>query len=378
MSAVFSGTVQGSFTSNGQTQYITIREGVDWMWVQNLTVMAASQTTAVGAEYKWQRGMAPNSQIAYLKSNAANAANLVQYTTAGGFQFFDNTINTLGASQAITSISTATPPLVTVTSTTTGLSNGSIVRIFNTTSGQQLGGLDFTINDLTANTSFSLVYMDPIAAATTGSYRLVPYNPYFYPPTRVISRITPGPSANAAGKLPASSTIVTFTVTHNFTIGQRVRFVVPTVTSAAYGMPQLNGVEATIIGVGQVDDTAPRSISSVALQYNTITVDVDTTAFGTFAWPLTADPVHTPAQVVPVGEKTAQAIAGGSIGVVTSTGMTTATYAVTTVGTQDILGDSEVNIGQIGMALQGGINFPGGSSGDLIQWVAGKSYSGGF
>lgn len=376
MSAVFSGTVQGSFTSNGTTKYINIREGVDWMWVQNLTVMGASQTTAVAAEFKWQLGMGPNSQIAYFKSNAANAANLVQYTTAGGFQFFDNTINTPGPSQAITSISTATPPLVTVTSTTTGLANGSIVRIFNTVSGQQLGGLDFTINDLTANTSFSLVYMNAIAAATTGSYRLIPYNPYFYPPTRVISRITPGPSANSV--LPSSSTVVTFTVTHNFTIGQRIRFVVPTVTALAYGMPQLNEVEATIIGVGQADSTAPRSIGGVALQYNTITVDVDTTAFGTFAWPLTADPVHTPAQVVPVGEKTAQAIAGGSIGVVTSTGTTTASYAVTTVGTQDILGDSEVNIGQIGMALQGGAGFPGGASGDLIQWVAGKSFSGGF
>lgn len=377
MSVVFSGTVQGSFTSNGQTKYLNIRESVDWMIVQNLTVMAASQTTAVAAEFKWQRGvMAPNSQIAYFKSNAANAANLVQYTTAGGFQLFDNTVNTPGASQAITSISTATPPLVTVTSTTTGLSNGSVIRIFNTTSGQQLGGLDFTINDLTADTSFSLVYMNAIAAATTGSYRLIPYNPYFYPPTRVISRIVSGPSANSA--LPASSTVVTFTVTHNFTIGQRVRFVVPTVSALAYGMTQLNNVEATVIGVGQADVTAPRSIGSVALQYNTITVDVDTTAFGSFVWPLTADAVHTPAQVVPVGETTAQAIAGGSIGVVTSTGATTATYAVTTVGTQDILGDSEVNIGQIGMALQGGAGFPGGASGNVIQWIAGKSFSGGL
>ena len=375
MSAVFSGTEQGTFISTGNTQFLNIREGVDWMWVQNLTVMAANQTTAVAGEFKWQRQMDPNSMIAYYKSNAANAANLVQYTTAGGFQLFDNTVNIPGPSQAITSISTATPPLVTVTSTTTGLSNGSIVRIFNTTSGQQLGGLDFTINDLTANTSFSLVYMNAIAAATTGSYRLIPYNPYFYPPTRVISRITPGPSANTA--LPASSTVVTFTVTHNFTIGQRIRFIVPTVTALAYGMPQLNLVEASIIGIGQADSVAPRSIGSVALQYNTITVDVDTTAFGTFAWPLTADPVHTPAQVVPVGERTATALAGGSIGVVTSTGATTATYAVTTVGIQDILGDSELNIGFNGIALQGGLNFPGGSSGDRIIWVAGKSFSGG-
>lgn len=374
MASVFSGTMQGTFTSNGNTQFIALREGVDWMIVQNLTIMAANQTTAVAAEFKWQYGMDPNSQLAYFKSNAANAANLVQFTTVGGFQLFDNTVNTLGASQAITAISTATPPLVSAT-TTTGLANGSIVRIFNTASGQQLGGLDFTINDLTADTSFSLVYMNAIAAATTGTYRLVPYNPYFYPPTRVISRITPGPSANSA--LPASKTVVTFTVTHNFTIGQKIRFVVPTVTALAYGMTNLDGVEATIVGIGQADSVAARSIGSVALQYNTITVDVDTTAFGTFAWPLTTDPVHTPAQVVPVGENTAQAIAGGSIGVVTSTGATSASYAVTTVGTQDLLGDSEINIGQIGIALKGGAGFPGGASGNRMQWIAGKSFSGG-
>lgn len=334
MSSVFSGTVQGSFTSTGATKILQIREGVDWIKVYNLTVLGASQTTAVAGEFYWQFGFPQNSQIAYLKSNAANAANLTQYTTAGGFSFVNSTINNPGPSVAITSITNATPPVV-ATGSTLNLATGSVVRIYNTVGAQQLGGIDFTIGAVIANTSFTLAYMSAIAAATTGSYRIIPYDPYFYPPTRVITKIS-----------QATQAIVTLAVTHQYTIGQVIRFVIPTVTPTAYGMTQLNGVQATIVNVGAAD---------VDGTTNTITVDVDTTAFTAFAWPLTTDPVHTPAQIVPVGENSAQAFASNV----------------------NVLGDSEVNIGFIGIALTGGAGFPGGANGNLMFWVAGKSFSGG-
>lgn len=334
MSSVFSGTMQGSFTSTGATKILQIREGVDWIKVRNLTVLGADQTTAVAGEFYWQFGFPQNSQIAYLKSNAANAANLTQYTTAGGFSAVNNTINVPGPSVAITSITNATPPVV-ATGSTLNLAAGSVVRIYNTVGAQQLGGLDFTIGAVVANTSFTLAYMRGIAAATTGSYRIIPYDPYFYPPTRVITKIS-----------QATQAIVTLSVTHGYTIGQVIRFVIPTVTPTAYGMTQLNGVQATIVNVGQADTNGIT---------NTITVDVDTTAFTAFAWPLTTDPVHTPAQIVPVGENTAQAIASNT----------------------NLLSDSEVNLGYIGIALTGGAGFPGGANGDIMYWVAGKSFSGG-
>lgn len=334
MSVVFSGTNQGSFTSDGTTKILQIRADVDWMYVYNTTIAAANQTTAVGVKFYWQRGFPQGAMWAMFKSNAANAANLDQYLTTNGFSLVNNTINVPGPSIALSAISNATPPVVS-TANTSGLSNGDTVRIFNTTGGQQLGGLDFTIGALSANTSFTLAYGPTIVAATTGTYRRIPYDPYFYPPTRVISKISQDTQA-----------IVTLTVTHNFTIGQRIRFVIPTVTAAAYGMTELNLVEATIVDINQADDDGVT---------NTITVDVDTTGFTAFAWPLTADPIHTPAQVVPVGENTAQAIASGT----------------------DILGDSERNIGFIGIALTGGANCPGGANGNVMYWVAGKSFSGG-
>lgn len=336
MSAVFSGTVQGTFTGTGSNIVLPIREGVDWINVYNTTIAAASQTTAVGVQYYWQYGMPQGAMIAYFKSNAAGAANLTQYLTTGGFYGYDNTINLPGASTGLTAISTATPPVVS-TSNTAGLAAGSVVRIFNTTSAQQLGGIDFTIGSVITNTSFTLAYGPTISpAGTTGTFRIIPFDPYFYPPTRVISNIS-----------NATQAIVTLTVTHQYTIGQVIRFVVPNVTALAYGMTQLDGVQATIVNIGQADTNG---------YTNTITVNVDTTSFGTFAWPLTADPVHTNAQIVPVGENTAQAIASNV----------------------NLLGDSEVNIGQIGVTLIGGANHPGGANGNVMFWVAGKSFSGGL
>ena len=357
MSAVFSGTVQGSFTSNGSAKILQIREGIDWINVYNTTQMAANQTTAKGVQYYWQFGFPQGAMIAYFKSNAANAANLSQYLTSGGFSIVNNTINTPGPLTAITSISSASPPVVTVTSSTSTLSNGSIARLYNVTSDLQLGGLDFTVGSVTANTSFTLAYMSSaaVAAGTGGNFAVIPYDPYFYPPVRIIAAIDVATAAGcvaAAGSpaLAANQAIITLTVTHAFTIGQVVKFVIPTVTSAAYGMTQLNNVQGTIISVGDTSSTAAGATT------NTIRVNVDVSSFGTFAWPASSDPVHTPAQVVPVGENSAQAILSGS----------------------NFIGDSEVNQGFLGISLAGGAGSPGGANNDVIYWVAGKSFSGGL
>jgi len=335
MSAVFSGTVQGSFTSTGAATILQIREGIDWINVYNTTQMAASQSTAVGVQYYWQFGMPQNAMIAYFKSNAANAENLSQYLTTGGFSIVNNTLNVPGPSIAITAVSNATPPLVS-TANTNSMSAGNIVRLYNVSGAQQLGGIDFTIGTVVTNTSFTLAYAPTIVAGTTGTYRTIPYDYYFYPPTRVITNIS-----------QAVNPIVTLAVTHAFTIGQRVRFIIPTVTSLAYGMTALNQVETTIVNINQADTNG---------YTNTITVNTDTSAMSAFAWPLTADPVHTPAQIVPVGEYTAQAITSGT----------------------NILGDSEVNNGYLGILLPGGASHPGGAASDVIYWVAGKSFSGGL
>lgn len=335
MSVVFSGTNQGVFTSTGAAKILQIREDVDYLHVYNQTVIAAN-TASIGKQYYWQRGFAADTGMEWQNNAGATAVNLIWLTT-GGFTLVNNTINTPGASVALTSITNATPPVV-ATGSTAGLSAGDVVRLFNVAGAQQLGGLDFTIGTIVANTSFTLAFMRAIVAATTGTYRRIPYDPYFYPPTRVISKIR---TVVVSG---ANATQVTMTVTHNYTVGQRVRFLIPTVTALAFGMPTLNQVEGSIIAINTAD------VNGVT---NTITVDVDSSAMGTFAWPLTANGAFTPAQIVPVGENTATANA---------------------FGVNPYL-DSEINQGFIGIQLAAGADSPAGQVGDVIYWVAGKSFN---
>lgn len=319
---------QGRFTSDGENVTLSIRSDVDWMMVYNTTEAAAAQTTALGVKYYWQRGFPAGAKWTTFKSNAANAANLEQYITSSGFTLVDDsdapTYGTLNAT--ITAISAAAIPVVT-NSGTNGLVAGDTVRLTNVTGAQHLGGMTFTVgkNTLTT-TTFSLDYMVQIAAATTGSWSKLKNRSSFVPQRRFITSIT-----------QASQAVITMSVDHGYSIGNTVRLIVP----AVYGMTQMNGLLGTVVD------------STISAADNTITVDIDSTAFTAFAFPTTGAVPFTFAEVVPVGENTAEALATG----------------------HDILSDATDNLGEIGMLLVAGANCPAGAANDVMYWVAGKSFS---
>ena len=321
----------GMFTSTGANVYLSLPSGVDWIRVRNLTQANTNQTVAIGVEYYWQAGMAQNSEYIYFKSNAANAINLIEYNLTGGFNYFNNTVNTPGAlTSTITAISAAAIPVVTNTGNN-GLVPGSMVRLINIVGGSQISGIDFTVgyNTLSA-TTFSLDYMAQIVAATTGSFRVIPYNPYFYPSKRVITSIT-----------QAAQAVITFSVTHSYQEGQAIRITVP----AAFGMVEMNGLLATVVAVNNATTGAGA---------NSITVNINSTGFTAFAWPLTGVvQAFTPALAIPVGEDTADALSQGV----------------------NILSDATVNDGAIGMILTGGTGFPGGANADVMIWEAGTFFN---
>ena len=334
MSVVFSGTNQGRFVSSGNATIIPLPSSADWMWVRNETVSYAAGA-GTGAEFYWQRGMTQGRGTIYTKTAVTGALVVAQIAANAGFYLVDTSVNLPGPSLALTGITAGNPPVVN-TANTGSLSNGDVVRIFHTVGALQLGGLDFTIGNISAGVSFELSYMEPIANANpgAGTFRRIPYNPIFYPRSRYITKIF---SSN-------QEAIVTLSVTHGFTVGQVVRFIVPTVTAAAFGMTELNGLQATIVAIGQADDDGVT---------NTITVDIDVSGFSAFAFPLTTAPGFTPAQVVPMGENTAEALMQGV----------------------DILGDATVNQGFFGLQLNAGASSPAGVAADEIYWVAGKSFS---
>jgi hypothetical protein len=343
MFEVFSGNLGGSFVSAGTAQFLPFPTGVDWIRVQNQTVSYVGGA-GTGAEFFWRKGMTDGRGTIYVKTAGNNALQVGQIAANAGFFYQDTTINNPGARVALTGITGANPPVVNTGSTAGLIANSTIVRIFNTVGATQLGGIDFTVGTVVANTSFTLAYMAAIAAANpgAGSYRIIPYNPYFYPSIRTITKIS---QANPA--------IVTLSVTHNYQVGMQVKFVVPTVTAVAFGMTQLNEVVATIINVGQADADGVT---------NTITVDVDTTAFTAFAWPLTGAPGFTPPQVVPVSENTAYA--NNPVLSVPQPFAPVNPYL-----------DSTLNTGAVGLLLQAGTLSPAGVATNIISWQAGKCWN---
>lgn len=336
MSVVFTGTNQGRFTSTGVPVTINLRSDLDWMNVYNYTQMIDAGVGANQAvQCYWQRGMPQGGGIKYIRVTGESQINTAEITAGTGFYLVDSSVNVPGALQTLTAISADAIPRV-ATAATAVVNTGDIVRIYNTVDAEQLAPLDFTVGSISAGVYFQLAYMAQIAAGTTGTWRRIPFDPLYYPRSRYITKIT-----------QAAQAVVTLSVTHGYTIGQEVRFVIPFVRSAdgadpaVYGMTELDGLQGSIVDINKTN--------------NTITVDIDTTGFTAFAFPLTADAGFTPAQVIPIGENTATAL--------------------NAIPSANILDDATYNTGYLGIQLKAGAGSPAGVNNDVIYWVAGKSFS---
>ena len=316
---------QGRFTADGNNVTLSIRSDVDWMQVYNLTQMAA--TNNVGVQYYWQRGFEENTTnggISYFKSGGGNSLNGGIFNNM--FTLVDTSGNPIGSQVATTASTNVAQPVIS-TGSTSGLVTGSIVRLSSMANVPNIMSMDFEIDTVVANTSFRMRWALANAVGAVGGagfYRIVKFDPIYYPRRRFIVNIS-----------QAGSAVVTCSVTHGFTVGQEVRFQVP----SAFGMVEIDNMAGTITAV----NTAA----------NTFTVNINSSAFTAFAFPAPGAVPFTYAQVVPVGEDTAQALSSSV----------------------NILADATVNEALIGMILTGGADNPGGDAADIMYWVAGKSFS---
>jgi len=304
----------GSFTSDGAAHSIALRSDFDIFRVWNQTQAATTQTTGRGCKFEWQRGLAAGAGFMFTKQNSSNALDL-EFITTGGFTRVDQSSQVLGAEQATsgTDVTQANPAVVTVTAH--GYSNGDRVRIYGTTGMLQIAGYDFTIGSVSTN-DFELSYLDSsgfAAVATAGFVRKVPNNPIYSPQANRITAIT-----------AANPMVVTLAVTHGLSVGEKIRLFV----TSDFGMTEANGLLGEITAVSTVN--------------NTVTLDIDSSGFTTFAFPTSADAALgvTPAHIVPVGDATS-----------------------TLAGSMD-------NTAQIVMELGAGADGPAGSTSDVIYWEA--------
>lgn len=331
----------GKFLSDGNAKYLSIRSDVDYIRVINYSNSVASVAgSALYSDFYWQRGMLAAGGLAHVRAMTTGVLTIAELV-GNGFTLIDSNNTPPSAAYALTAISGATPPVVTSAAGAPYVSSGDIVRIYSTTGATQFGGIDFTATAINS-TTFSLPYAPTIAAGTNGTFRVV-QDTAFYPRNRTISSIS-----------QASQAVVKTTVTHGFTVGQRVRFIVPSLDATYFGMTELNGLEGNVVQV--------YSGSSASL-LNTFTVDIDTSGFTAFAWPLTGVGAFTPAQVVPVGVNTPSAINPAT------------PVANQMVAPTNPFLDATRNLGFLGIKLAGGATGPAGAANDVIYWEAGKAFN---
>ncbi len=325
--------VQGRFVSDGTPKILSIPSSVDWIEVHNLT--AQDQNAAdLGIEFYFQRGMVDGRGLIWTKlgTQVNDPVTAGRMAFGDGFFLIDSSDPTqqLSAAVAITNTTNATNPVIS-TANTSGLRVGSIVRLYNMSTGNGVNGKDFVVDAVVANTSFRLggVFATaPFAnGAATGTYRIVNYEPAFYPPYRYIINIT-----------AAAQAVVTLSVPSLYEVGQEVTFQIP----EGYGMTEMTGLTGTITAVTNANASP------------SITVDIDSTAFTAFTFPtLNATGFRAKAIVAPVGIDTAAVLAVGG----------------------DILNDAVYNTTIKGVKLMAGTLSPAGQANDIIYWTAGKSFT---
>lgn len=339
-------TQQGRFTGTGSAIILPLRGGVDWMRVYNYTQSNFASGAGTGTNAKsfaWFTGMAAGDGFVSI-NNAGATADLLTTSSAltvGGFTYLDSSLQIPGPQVAIGSGTNATPPILTVASTA-GLSTRNIIRLTSSATAPNAAGVDYSIEVLNG-TTFALYNMiAPGALFGASSYRLIAFDPIFYPRNRVICNMT-----------AASQCVVTTTVDHGYQVGDQVRLSIP----AGYGnYSNLNGRQAVVVAVTpHVDGVHPAPGTP-----ETFTINIDTTGFGTFAIPSVAATPYTPAQVQPIGYYTDSTIA------------TTPAYPIT--NPNNTL-DAVRNNAFIGMQLAAGAQSPGGQANDVIYWQAGTVFS---
>lgn len=317
---------QGSFVSTGENTLLNLRSSFDWIDVYNFT--AATQASAnLGFKYYWQRGMAQGGGLFWSKLGTVtnDPTTIGEIAANSGFFEINSSGNPVGAQVAQTGITNATQPVVS-TADTGQLTTGSIVRLSSDSNLPNIMGFDVEIDTVVANTSFAFRYalanVPGAVGAGDGFYRPIEFDPIFYPRRRFVVNIT-----------QATQGVITTSVSHGYTVGQKLRMRVP----AAFGMTQLDNQEVTVVAVPSA---------------GSFTINIDTTAFSAFVFPGPGLVPFTFAEVVPFGADTGQAISSGV----------------------DILADATRNQALLGVRLIAGANSPAGQMDDVIYWRAGKSF----
>lgn len=326
----------GSFTSAGVGVKIPLPSSADYFKTWNITQMGLTGTVCVAAEWfgskfgagasaandglRWKK--AGSSAILIDKFSTSTASDGFTYVTQVPFIEAQST-------SAITSITAASPGVVTQTNT---YAAGDILQFYSTTGMLQIAGMNFQISTVSGSgyTLIGLRGAGFAAPATAGYTRRISKMLAVEPQYLYVTEIT-----------QATQAIVRTSVdpTAYYVVGMKVHFSVP----YSFGMYQMNQLTGTIVSLS-------------AANY-TMTVDIDSSAFTAFAFPAsTASPT------------------AALFATVAPAGASTQFNSVTNVQTGYDFQYQPFRTGQFTpyMFVAGGAASPAGAASDIIDWAAYK------
>jgi hypothetical protein len=320
---------QGSFVSDGTNKKVVLQGGADYFLARNLTKSGASSTGAVLSEWYGNGLTAVGGSLATTKAGS-NALLQLNVASPNGFTYVSvSPFVEAPNANAITAITAASPAVVSQVNT---YNNGDILRITGTTGMLQYGGMLVEISSV-SGTGYTLlgVRAAGLTAGTAGTTRRVSALEAVEPQFLYVTEVTK--AANAVVRCSVNPG-------RYYAVGMKVTFSVP----QSFGMVELNGLTGVI-----------KAIDPAAY---TMTVDIDSSAFTTFAFPLTTSSPSAAlfACVAPAGQSAQKNYITG-----VETG-----YDVTKAPFQ--LGQATPY-----MLLAAGANGPAGETGDVIVWQAYKA-----
>jgi len=334
---------QGSFVSTGAGKRILVPSSADYFKVYNYTQLGLNPNPGVGVMFEWFNGVTPaGGALAWTKTNSSNAMN-ADTITSGGFTYvLTSPYVEAQAANAITGITAANPAVVTQTNT---YSNGDFLRIYSTTGDLTIGGMVFQISSVSGS-GYTLLGLanvtgNGLAAATAGFTRRISNYQAVEPEFLYVTNISQASQAVVSTSVDPSAFYV---------VGMKVKFTVP----SSFGMTQMDQLTGTIVAINAA------SASGNVAAYN-FTVDIDSSAFTAFAFPVTAlsPTARLFATVAPAGASTQY-------------DPTTQTYTGYNFDKQPF----HTGIATPYMYLAGGANSPAGSASDVIVWQAYKMEAG--
>jgi hypothetical protein len=322
----------GSFTSTGAGVKILLPNYADYFKTWNVTQLAAVNPNTVTNGQWFGSKFGLGQSAAGLGIQTVKTTSMLDSNFGAGLGFTyvaSNPVIEAQAANAITAITAASPAVV---SQTNSYSNGDIIQFYNTTGMLQISGMNFQISSA-SGAGYTLLGLPAagFAAAATAGY------------TRRISKyLAVDPQflyVTAVSK--ATQAVVTFSVDPSayYVAGMKMDFSIP----YSFGMYELNKVTAKILSVN-------------AATYQ-VTLDLDTTAFTTFAFPASS------------ASPTAQLFATAA-----PAGVSTQRDANTFVETGYNFQFQSFKSGQFVpyLYLSGGAQSPAGALGDQINWQAFK------